>query len=128
PGADTVVVPPPGNPPPPGYAPPPGYTPPPGNPPPPGYAPPTDTASASDPGRKFRLAGIAAAGVGALLLVIDVVEWRRAANASSDIEKAAMNGDAFDPAVEQRGQSAETAQKWLVPVCLLRLGMGVSRC
>jgi len=125
PGADTVVVPPPGNPPPPGYAPPPGYTPPPGNPPPPGYAPPTDTASASDPGRKFRLAGIAAAGVGALLLVIDVVEWRRAATASSDIEKAAMNGDAFDPAVEQRGQSAETAQKWLLPLGLLAVGGGV---
>ena len=68
---------------------------------------------------------MATAGVGVLLLVIDVVEWRRAANASSDIEAAAINGDSFDPAVEQRGKSAETAQKWLLPLGLLAVGGGV---
>jgi tetratricopeptide (TPR) repeat protein len=102
PGADTVVTPPPGNPPP-------GYMPPPGNPPP-GYAPTQPAETSSDPGRKFRIAGMATAGVGAVLTVLGIVEWRRAVKASSDIEDAAVAGMSFDPAVEDRGKSAETLQ------------------
>jgi len=123
-GEPTVVVPPPGNPPPPGYAPPPGYTPPPGNPPPPGYTQPP-AATASDPGRKFRIAGMATAGVGAVFTVLGIVEWRRAVKASSDIEDAAVSGMSFDPAVEDRGKSAETLQWVFYGVGALAVAGGV---
>jgi tetratricopeptide (TPR) repeat protein len=92
--------------------PPPGYPP----PPPPGYTPqpgfPAATTTTSDPGKKFRIAGMATAGAGAVMMVLGIVEWRRAVNASNDVEQAARNGDSFDPAVENRGHSAETAQ-WI---------------
>jgi tetratricopeptide (TPR) repeat protein len=104
-GTEPNVVVPPGN-----TTPPPGYAPPPGGPPPPGYAPPPVTTSPLDPGSKFRIAGMATAGVGAVMMVVGIIEWRRAVSASRDIEQAARNGDAFDPAVEKRGQSAETLQ------------------
>ena len=83
--------------------PPPGYT------PPPAYAPPP-AATATDPGRKFRIAGLATGGAGAVMLVLGIIEWRRAVSASHDIESAAKAGDAFDPAVQDRGKSAQTAQ------------------
>ena len=95
-----VVVPPPTTGPPP-----PGYTP----PPPGGFTQPPPEAT-SDPGRKFRIAGLATAGAGAVMVVLGIVEWRRAVKASSDIEDAAVGGMAFDPAVEDRGKSAETMQ------------------
>jgi tetratricopeptide (TPR) repeat protein len=115
--------------PPPGSEPPVVIVPPSNNPPPPtlppGYAPPAATASApSDPGRKFRIAGIATAGAGAVMWVIGIVEWRRAVSASNDIETAAMNGTAFDPAVQSRGKSAETAQWWLYGLGTLAVAGG----
>ena len=109
----------------PGTTPPPvTTTPPPGNPPPPGYAPPA-TATASDPGRKFRIAGMATAGVGAVFTVLGIVEWRRAVKASSDIEDAAVSGMSFDPAVEDRGKSAETLQWVFYSVGALAVAGGV---
>jgi hypothetical protein len=63
-----------------------------------------------DPGRKFRIAGIASAGAGAVLTIIGIVEWRRAVKASSDIDDLATGSGTYDPAIQQRGHSAETAQ------------------
>jgi tetratricopeptide (TPR) repeat protein len=99
----TVAVPPGSSPPPADYAPPPG-----GAPPPSTY--PASTVTTSDPGRKFRIAGGATAGAGAIMMVLGIVEWRRAVSASKDVEQAALNGDSFDPDVEKRGHSAETLQ------------------
>jgi tetratricopeptide (TPR) repeat protein len=95
PGADGVVGPP--------------ALPPPGTAPPPGYSPPPPIAGA-DPGRKFRIAGMATGGAGAVMLLVGIIEWRRAVSASHEIEDAAMAGKAFDPAVEQRGKSAQNAE------------------
>jgi tetratricopeptide (TPR) repeat protein len=103
--APTVNVPPGSTTPPPDYPPPPGYV-----PPPPGYTQPPPAATASDAGRKFRIAGIATAGAGAVMMVLGIVEWRRAVSASNDVEQAARNGDSFDPDVQKRGHSAETLQ------------------
>ena len=44
------------------------------------------------------------------MMVLGIVEWRRAVSASNDVEQAARNGDSFDPDVQQRGHSAETLQ------------------
>jgi hypothetical protein len=79
----------------------------------------------SDPGRKFRIAGIATAGAGAVMMVLGIVEWRRAVTASHDVETAAMNNESFDPAVQDRGKSAETAQKVFYGLGALALGAGV---
>jgi len=100
PGADTTVVVPP--PPPPGYTPPPSYGPPPGSP--------MQPMPQADPGRKFRIAGLATAGGGGLLMLIGVLEYTVAKKASQDVEKAAKNNESFDPAVEDRGKSAEKMQ------------------
>jgi len=82
--------------------------------PPPGYMPPT-TETTVDPGRKFRIAGLATAGAGTLMYLLAIYQWRRAAGASSDIEAAARVGLPFDPATQERGQSAETQQAvWFV--------------
>jgi len=110
-----VTVPPTTSPLPPGYAPPPTYTPPPAA---------ASPSGPSDPGRKFRIAGIAAAGAGAVAWVVGIIEWRRAVSASNDIEAAAHNGDAFDPDVQSRGKSAETAQWWLYGLGALAIAGG----
>jgi tetratricopeptide (TPR) repeat protein len=83
--------------------------PPPGSGTAPGYSP-LPPAAAPDPGRKFRIAGLATGGAGAVMLVVAIIEWRRAVSASKDIEDAAMAGLAFDPAVEKRGKSAQNAE------------------
>jgi tetratricopeptide (TPR) repeat protein len=114
----TVNVPPGSTAPPPPYAPPPVYAPPPA-----GYAPPA-TVTTSDPGRKFRIAGMATAGAGAVMMVLGIVEWRRAVSASHDVETAAMNNESFDPAVQDRGKSAETAQKVFYGLGALAIGAG----
>jgi tetratricopeptide (TPR) repeat protein len=112
-----VTVPPANNPPPttlpPGYAPPPAYT-----------GPPAAAATA-DPGRKFRIAGVAAGGVGVVLVAIGIYEFSRAASASDEIEGAARAGQAFDPAVQDRGHSAQTAQWVLYPLGALAIAGGV---
>jgi len=117
-GTEPTVVVPPGPPtttPPPDSGMPPGYGPPPGFVPPPG---------AIDPGRKFRIAGLATAGAGAVMWVIGIIEWRRAVKASSDIEDAAVGGQAFDPAVQDRGKSAETAQWVFYGLGAVAIGAG----
>jgi hypothetical protein len=87
--------------------------------------PPPAAATSSDPGRKFRIAGMGAVGVGAVMMAIGVVEWRRAVAASNDVETAAQSGQAFDPAVQDRGKSAETAQWWLYGLGSLAIASGV---
>ena len=47
------------------------------------------------------------------------MEGVRAVGASHDIEDAARDGLAFDPEVQQRGQSAETAQWWCLGLGLV---------
>jgi tetratricopeptide (TPR) repeat protein len=129
----TTTPPPPGNtttPPPGGDQPvvtvPPPATPPPSTFPNP-YAPPPPAAppsGPSDPGRKFRIAGMASAGVGAVLMVVGVVEYTRAKSASDDIEAAARANRAFDPDVEDRGKSAETMQWVFYGLGALAVGAG----
>jgi len=120
-GSDTVTVPP--ITPPPGGSPPPGYTPPSGYPPPGGAPPPA--GAGGDPGQKFRIAGLATAGAGAVMMVVGVIEWRRAVSASNDIDTAAKAGNAFDPSVEKRGQSAQTAEIIFLGVGALAAAGGV---
>jgi tetratricopeptide (TPR) repeat protein len=105
----------------------PPYVPPPTAPPPTyGSAPPPVVgAPASSPsteqarGRKLQIAGMATAGGGGLLFLIGIVEGLRARSASNDINAAAAKGLAYDPDVQSRGQSAETAQKWLLTLGVL---------
>ena len=108
----TVAVPPPATPPPSTFP----------NP----YAPPAATSPprASDPGRTFRIAGMASAGVGAVMMVVGIVEYTRAKSASDDIEAAARANRAFDPAVEDRGKSAETMQWVFYGLGALAVGAG----
>jgi tetratricopeptide (TPR) repeat protein len=110
----TVVLPPPNT----GMTPPPGT----GNAPPIGY--PAEVPPA-DPGRKFRIAGLATGGAGAVMLLVGIVEGFRAKAASDDIEKAAMAGMAFDPEVQKRGQSAEKAEKIFTVLGLIAAAGGV---
>jgi tetratricopeptide (TPR) repeat protein len=72
----------------------------------------------SDPGRTFRIAGIAAGGVGAVMILVGLAEGGRAHAAANDLEQAAANGEPFDPDIQSRGKTAEKAQWWL-------LGLGV---
>jgi tetratricopeptide (TPR) repeat protein len=115
-------------PPPPGDQPvvtvPPPTTPPPSLGAPNPYAPATPPPPATDSGRKFRIAGIATAGGGALMMVLGIVQWRRAVSASDDIEAAASANRAFDPAVEDRGKSAETLQWVFYGLGTLAVGAG----
>jgi tetratricopeptide (TPR) repeat protein len=102
PAGDLGTVPvPPGTPP----SPPPGYVVPPPAPPP--------AATSDDPGKKFRIAGLAAGGLGVILYSVSLVMWRRAGAAEDEIEAAARNGLAFNPETEERGQSAAAASGWL---------------
>lgn len=112
----TVTV----TPPPPSTLPPPTY-PPPGDvtaPPPPINTTPPE-AAAADPGRRFRIAGIATGGAGAALILIGLIQGARASGAASDVEDAAKAGTPFDPEVERRGQSAENAQWWCLGLGLV---------
>jgi tetratricopeptide (TPR) repeat protein len=87
-------------------------------PPPPGdtSTPPppitTTPSGAVDPGRKFRIAGIATGSAGGALILIGIIQTARASAAAKDIEDLALMGKPFDPEIERRGQSAENAQ-WL---------------
>jgi len=113
-----------------------GVTPPPPPPPdttgtPPG---PTSfvTATAAPPPRNnqariLEYAGIGAAGLGGLLFVVGIVEGNRASAAANEINNTALQMGTFDPAVEKRGQSAETAEKALIftGVLLGAAGAGV---
>jgi tetratricopeptide (TPR) repeat protein len=105
--------------PPPNTLPPPSYPPPPsdmtGPPPPINTTPPP----AADPGRKFRIAGMATGGAGAALILIGLIQGARAAGAANDVEDAAKSGLPFDPEVERRGQSAENAQWWCLGLGLV---------
>jgi tetratricopeptide (TPR) repeat protein len=67
-----------------------------------------------DRGRKMQIAGLGGIGLGGLLFLVGIIEGGRAAAASNEIDNAAKAGKAFDPAVEQRGKSAESAEKALL--------------
>lgn len=108
----TVTPPPPNALPPPTYPPPGDMT---GPPPPINTTPP----GAPDPGRKFRIAGMATGGVGAALILIGIIQGARAVGAANDVEDAAKAGTPFDPEVERRGQSAENAQWWCLGLGLV---------
>lgn len=90
-----------------------------GTAPPPGYSP-LPPAAAPDPGRKFRIAGLATGGAGAVMLVVAIIEWRRAVSASHEIE----NATTFDPAVEKRGKSAQNAEAVFAILGLAAVGAG----
>ena len=71
-----------------------------------GPPPPINTtphgSAAPDPGRKFRIAGIATGGAGAALILIGMIQGARAVGAANDIEDAARAGDG----VRSRGREA----------------------
>ena len=101
-----------------------GMTPPPpppqeGVPPPPGTYVSATPAPARGPGRTYRYIGMGAAGAGALLFIVGLIEGGRAAAAASEIDKTATDGGTFDPAVQRRGQSAESAEKGLIVTGIL---------
>jgi hypothetical protein len=88
-------------------------------------SPPPPAAPPSDPGSKFRIAGYATAGAGAVLMLLGVYEYTVAKSASDDVEAAARANKAFDPDVEDRGKSAETMQWVFHGLGLLAVGAGV---
>jgi tetratricopeptide (TPR) repeat protein len=118
PAGDLGTVPLPPGTPPPGYAPP-GYPPPPAETPPP---PSADTSS--DPGRKFRIAGLATGATGGLMYLVGIIHWRRAVSASDEVESAARNGLPFSPETQDRGHSAETLQWWFFGLGTLAAAAG----
>jgi hypothetical protein len=69
---------------------------------------------ATDRGHTFQVAGLITGGAGVVMIVVGIIEGVRARNAASDVEAEARNGVPFDPSVESRGQTAETAQWWLL--------------
>jgi tetratricopeptide (TPR) repeat protein len=121
----TTTTPPPTGPPPPFTAlPPPGPSePPPATAlPPPTLveaAPPPAPSSPPDRARMMRIGGIATAGVGAFMVLIGIIEYSRASSASQEVESEAANGLPFDPSVERRGQSAQTAEAWFLTLGVL---------
>ena len=90
---------------------------------PPGYMPPA-TATTVDPGRKFRIAGLISAGAGGLMYLLALIQWSRAASASSRIEADARAGLPFNPATEDKGQSAEAQQAFWFVLGTLAIGAG----
>jgi hypothetical protein len=70
-------------------------------------------------GRKLVLGGKIAVGVGGGMVLIGMIQGLRAVSAANDIETAARNGGAFDPSVEDRGKSAESAQYAWIGVGIL---------
>ncbi|HVZ74553.1 MAG TPA: tetratricopeptide repeat protein [Polyangia bacterium] len=95
-------------------APPMAATPPPSYAPAPTYAPtPVAAANTPDPnvGRALRYTGIGAMSLGGLFVIIGAIEGGRATGAAKDVNDAAAMGGTFDPAVESRGKSAESAEK-----------------
>ena len=78
----------------------------------------------TDRGRTFRIAGYATAGTGAVLMLLGIYEYTRAKSASDDIEAAARANRAFDPAVEDRGKTAETMQWVFYGLGALAVGAG----
>ena len=91
--------------------------------PPPGYMPPA-TETTVDPGRKFRIAGLISAGAGGLMYLLALMQWSRASSASSQIEADARAGLAFNPATQEKGQSAEAQQAFWFVLGTLAIGAG----
>jgi len=127
-GGSTEPPPPPVTPPPATTTPPPGPTttapppafPPPALPPPVASPPPVGPATPTvDRGRTLRIAGIATAGVGAFMVLVGLIEYGRAKSASDEVNTEAVTGMPFDPSVEHRGQSAQTAEAWFLTLGLL---------
>jgi tetratricopeptide (TPR) repeat protein len=115
-------------PPPPPPAFPPQAVPPAPEPPPGASAPPVSQAPPPtvDRGRTLRIAGIATAGVGAFMVLVGLIEYGRAVSASDEVNAEAVNGTPFDPSVERRGQSAQTAEAWFLTLGLLATGGGAA--
>jgi tetratricopeptide (TPR) repeat protein len=90
---------------------PPPFAPPPAPPSEPAPAP-TDTRARLAP--KIVFGGRIAVGVGAGMFLIGVIQGLRASAASNQVEDVAEAGGFFDPAVERRGKSAESAQWWWI--------------
>ena len=77
-----------------------------------------------DPGRKFRIAGLISAGAGGVMYLLALIQWSRAASASSQIEADARAGLAFNPATQEKGQSAEAQQAFWFVLGTLAIGAG----
>jgi tetratricopeptide (TPR) repeat protein len=75
-----------------------------------------------DRGRTLRIAGIATAGVGAFMVLLGIIEYGRAKSASDEVNAETT----FDPSVEHRGQSAQTAEGWFLTLGLLAGGGGAA--
>jgi tetratricopeptide (TPR) repeat protein len=125
-----LTPPPPTTPPPPPQATPTTQTPPAGAganvvvvPPPPEGAPPVVVEPIGPPtvdrGKTLRIAGIVTAGVGAFMLLVGIVEYGVAKSASDQVNSDATKGNAFDPNVEKRGMSAQTAEAWFFTLGVL---------
>jgi tetratricopeptide (TPR) repeat protein len=125
----TTPAPPAGNPPPAAVAPGPSVTVT-GTSPPPAYAAPPSLATTPPPSapwtraRKLQVAGIATGAAGVVMFVIGIVEGVRASSASNEINHAGETGMRYDPSVQERGQSAEKAEGWLISLGLVAVGAG----
>ncbi len=74
--------------------------------------------------RKLQVAGIATGAAGVVMFVIGIVEGVRASSASNEINTRPTNGMRYDPSVQERGQSAEKAEGWLISLGLVAVGAG----
>jgi tetratricopeptide (TPR) repeat protein len=71
---------------------------------------PLTTPGPRDPGKGLKIAGFAGMGVGAVLVVVGFIEGGRAVSAANEVNMEAQNGEVFNPAVEERGKSAQRAE------------------
>jgi tetratricopeptide (TPR) repeat protein len=128
-GLTTTPPPPASNPPPAAEAPAPSVTVT-GTPAPPAYTAPPSVAMTPPPpvpwtrGRKLQMAGLATGAAGVVMFVIGIVEGVRASSASDEINQEATRGVPYDPSVQDRGQSAEKAEGWLISLGLVAVGAG----
>jgi tetratricopeptide (TPR) repeat protein len=74
----------------------------------------------------MKLLGLGVAGTGGLLFLIGAIEGGRAVGAANEVNSTAKAGGTFDPAVEARGKSAQTAEAALLVLGALIGGAGAA--
>jgi tetratricopeptide (TPR) repeat protein len=70
------------------------------------------------------LAGKITAAAGAGLLIIGAAFGQQAVGAANEVNNEAAQGKPFDPSVEQRGKSAQTAEAWFLTLGALAAATG----
>jgi tetratricopeptide (TPR) repeat protein len=89
-------------------------------------APPPPVPPLDPRAHRYQRIGIGGMIAGGLLVVIGLAEGTRAAGAANEVLTASKNGNAFDPAVEQRGKDAQKAEAVFATLGLVVGGAGAA--